>query len=164
MIGLKGKQPLFVKEYVIDSNAKQAAIRAGYSAKTAEVQGYQLLQKTSVQEAIAKEREKQFKRLEVKADKTLLKLMRGQEFDIRRLYHDDGTIKKPHELDDDTAAAIVGVKYKDGVFEEYKIIDVKGCSELIGRHLKLFTDKIEVSGTLNLAERIKAARDRANGK
>ena len=164
MTSLKGKQPLFVKEYVIDSNAKQAAIRAGYSAKTAEVQGYQLLQKTSVQEAIAKEREKQFKRLEVKADKTLLKLMRGQEFDVRRLYNEDGTIKKPHELDDDTAAAIVGVKYKDGVFEEYKIIDVKGCSELIGRHLKLFTDKIEVSGTLNLAERIKAARDRANGK
>ena len=164
MTSLKGKQPLFVKEYVIDSNAKQAEIRAGYSAKTAEVQGYQLLQKTSVQEAIAKEREKQFKRLEVKADKTLLKLMRGQEFDVRRLYNEDGTIKKPHELDDDTAAAIVGVKYKDGVFEEYKIIDVKGCSELIGRHLKLFTDKIEVSGTLNLAERIKAARDRANGK
>ena len=164
MTSLKGKQPLFVKEYVIDSNAKQAAIRAGYSAKTAEVQGYQLLQKTSVQEAIAKEREKQFKRLEVKADKTLLKLMRGQEFDVRRLSTEDGTIQKPHELDDDTAAAIVGVKYKDGVFEEYKIIDVKGCSELIGRHLKLFTDKIEVSGTLNLAERIKAARDRANGK
>lgn len=164
MIGLKGKQPLFVKEYVIDSNAKQAAIRAGYSASTAEVQGCRLLSNDKVLQAIAKEREKQFKRLEVKADKTLLKLMRGQEFDIRRLYHDDGTIKKPHELDDDTAAAIVGVKYKDGVFEEYKIIDVKGCSELIGRHLKLFTDKIEVSGTLNLAERIKAARDRANGK
>ena len=73
MIGLKGKQPLFVKEYVIDSNAKQAAIRAGYSAKTAEVQGCRLLSNDKVLQAIAKEREKQFKRLEVKADKTLLK-------------------------------------------------------------------------------------------
>ncbi len=162
MIGLKGKQSLFVKHYMADSNATQAAIRAGYSIKNAESIGYQLLQKTPVQEAIAKEREKQFKRLEVKADKTLLKLMRGQEFDIRRLYHDNGSIKLPHELDDDTAAAVVGVKYKDGVFEEYKIIDVKGCSELIGRHLKLFTDKLEISGTMDLAERIKAARERVN--
>jgi phage terminase small subunit len=162
MTGLKGKQPLFVREYVIDSNAKQAAIRAGYSVSTAEVQGCRLLSNDKVVQAIAKEREKQFKRLEVKADKTLLKLMRGQEFNIRRLYNKDGTIKKPHELDDDTAAAIVGVKYKNGVFEEYKIIDVKGCSELIGRHLKLFTDKIEVSGSLDLSERIKAARERIN--
>jgi phage terminase small subunit len=85
------------------------------------------------------------RRLEIKAEKTLKRLMQGQEFDVRRLYHDDGTLKMPHELDDDTARAIVGVKYKDGFIEEYKTIDVKGCCELIGRHLKLFTDKLESS-------------------
>ena len=57
---LTPKQERFVQEYLIDLNATQAAIRAGYSAKTAEQQGYQLLQKPSVQAAIAarqKERE-----------------------------------------------------------------------------------------------------------
>ena len=50
---LTDKQKKFVEEYLIDLNATQACIRAGYSPKTAMEQGYQLLQKTSVQEAIA---------------------------------------------------------------------------------------------------------------
>ena len=52
MAGLIDKQQRFVDEYLIDLNATQAAIRAGYSEKTAEQQGYQLLQKTSVLKAI----------------------------------------------------------------------------------------------------------------
>ena len=50
---LTDKQKRFVEEYLVDLNATQAAIRAGYSEKTAEQQAYQLLQKTSVSEAIA---------------------------------------------------------------------------------------------------------------
>ena len=50
---LTAKQRLFVDEYLVDLNATQAAIRAGYSEKTAEQQAYQLLQKTSVQRAIS---------------------------------------------------------------------------------------------------------------
>ena len=51
---LTAKQKRFVQEYIIDLNATQAAIRAGYSEKTASEQGYQLLQKTSVAESIQK--------------------------------------------------------------------------------------------------------------
>ena len=51
---LNPKQARFVQEYLIDLNATQAAIRAGYSKKTADVQGYQLLQKPLVSEAIVK--------------------------------------------------------------------------------------------------------------
>lgn len=47
------KQEAFVREYLIDLNATQAAIRAGYSQQTAEQQGHQLLKKTSVAEAVA---------------------------------------------------------------------------------------------------------------
>ena len=80
-------------------------------------------------------------------EKTIKRLMQGQEFDIRGLYHEDGKLKQPHELDDDTAKGVVGVKYdKDtGALVEYKIIDVKGCAELIGKHLKLWVDKVELS-------------------
>ena len=94
---------------------------------------------------IAELRKPIFDKLEVSAGKTLKRLMQGQEFDMRKLYNKNGTIKKPHELDDDTAKAIVGAKYdRDGNLLEYKIIDVKGCSELVGKHLKLFTDVIEI--------------------
>jgi len=80
-------------------------------------------------------------------EKTIKRLMQGQEFDIRGLYHEDGKLKQPYELDDDTAKGVVGVKYdKDtGALVEYKIIDVKGCAELIGKHLKLWADKVELS-------------------
>ena len=56
MAGLTNKQQRFVEEYTTDSNAKQAAIRAGYSEKSAEVQGYQLLHKTTVAAAIREQR------------------------------------------------------------------------------------------------------------
>jgi phage terminase small subunit len=51
-MALTPKQQRFVDEYLVDLNATQAAIRAGYSAKTSEQMGYQLLQKTSVQKAV----------------------------------------------------------------------------------------------------------------
>jgi hypothetical protein len=87
-------------------------------------------------------------KLEVSEAKTLKRLMQGQEFDIRRLYHPldhpekPGHLKHPTELDEDTAKAIVGVKFdKDtGVLIEYKVIDVKGCAEIIGKNLSLWKD------------------------
>lgn len=54
MAKLTDKQKRFVEEYLIDLNATQAAIRAGYSPKRASEQGHQLLQKTTVSEAISK--------------------------------------------------------------------------------------------------------------
>ncbi|MBW1812116.1 MAG: terminase small subunit [Deltaproteobacteria bacterium] len=89
------------------------------------------------------------KAMDVTVGKTLLRLMQGQEFDVRKLYKKDdkgnAVLKEPHELDDHTAKAVVGVKYdKDtGELTEYKIIDVKGCAELLGKHQKLFTEKVE---------------------
>jgi len=68
MAELTAKQQLFVAEYLVDLNATQAAIRAGYSAKTAEQQGYQLLQKTSVAAEIAKAQAKRSAKLEIEAD------------------------------------------------------------------------------------------------
>lgn len=71
---LRGKQQRFVDEYLIDRNATQAAIRAGYSARTAEQMGYQLLQKTSVKEAIAKGEAELAERNKITQDKVLNRL------------------------------------------------------------------------------------------
>lgn len=86
-------------------------------------------------------------KLEVTQEKTLRRLMQGQEFDIRLLYHPPdhpekpNQLKQPYELDDDTAKAVIGVKYdKGGALIEYKIIDVKGCAELLGKHLRVWND------------------------
>jgi len=68
MADLTPKQQRFVAEYLVDLNATQAATRAGYSPKTAEQQGYQLLKKTSVAAAIAKAQAKRSAKLEIQAD------------------------------------------------------------------------------------------------
>lgn len=70
-MALTAKQSRFVDEYLVDLNATQAAVRAGYSAKTAEQQAYQLLQKTSVQEAITQAKQAREQRTQITADLVL---------------------------------------------------------------------------------------------
>lgn len=72
---LTEKQKRFVEEYLIDLNATQAAIRAGYRENSAMEQGYQLLQKTSVQHAIQQAQNKRSKRTEISQDDVIKGLM-----------------------------------------------------------------------------------------
>lgn len=84
-MALRGKQQRFVDEYLIDRNATQSAIRAGYSAKTAEQMGYQLLQKTSVQEQIAKGEAELAERNKITQDKVLNRLWEMAQADPNEL-------------------------------------------------------------------------------
>ena len=104
------RQARFVEEYLVDLNAKQAAIRAGYSPKTAEVQGSRLLSHAKVQRAVTARMAERSKRTEVAADRALLEIARIGFSDLRRLFHQDGRLKHPHEWDDDTAASIASVE------------------------------------------------------
>ena len=143
-------QSVFVQEYLIDLNATQAAIRAGYSAKTAEQQGYQLLQKPSVQAAIAARQKEREQRTAVTADRVLLEAARLALFDPRKLFNDDGSPKGINELDDDTAAAVAGIEVveqfegsgKDRVFvgylKKYRIADKNQALEKLFRHHGLY--------------------------
>ena len=143
-------QSVFVQEYLIDLNATQAAIRAGYSAKTAEQQGYQLLQKPSVQAAIAERQKEREQRTAVTADRVLLEAARLALFDPRKLFNDDGSPKGITELDDDTAAAVAGIEVveqfegsgRDRVFvgylKKYRIADKNSALEKLFRHHGLY--------------------------
>ena len=143
-------QSVFVQEYLVDLNATQAAIRAGYSAKTAEQQGYQLLQKPSVQAAIAERQKEREQRTAVTADRVLLEAARLALFDPRKLFNDDGSPKGITELDDDTAAAVAGIEVveqfegsgKDRVFvgylKKYRIADKNSALEKLFRHHGLY--------------------------
>ena len=80
MAKLTPKQQRFVDEYLIDLNATQGAIRAGYSPKTAEQQGFQLLKKTSVSEAIEQAQKERQKRTLVTQDDVIRGLLTEAEW------------------------------------------------------------------------------------
>ena len=80
MAGLTAKQQRFVEEYLVDLNATQAAIRAGYSEKTAQQTGSENLSKPVIAEAIAIGRKAQSERTEITVDKILKQLEEDREF------------------------------------------------------------------------------------
>ena len=153
--GLTPKQAAFVKEYLIDKNATQAAIRAGYSARTADRIGPELLGKTCVEAVVNKALIKQQERTEVTADRVLRELAAIAFADTRKLYREDGSIKSPGELDDRTASALAGIdtEERDGedgyraYTRKVKQWDKVKALELLGKHLGLYPTR----GTLSIA-------------
>ena len=153
--GLTPKQAAFVKEYLIDKNATQAAIRAGYSAKTADRIGPELLGKTCVEAAVNRNLIKQQERTEVTADRVLRELANIAFADTRKIYREDGSIKSPGELDDRTASALAGIdtEERDGedgyraYTRKVKQWDKVKALELLGKHLGLYPTR----GTLSIA-------------
>jgi phage terminase small subunit len=94
---LTDKQGAFALEYVRDLNATRAAIAAGFSAKTASVQGYQLLQNTLVREEIARLNAERVERLKMDADQLLIRLLEEAHADIADLFDDAGGLKPVSE-------------------------------------------------------------------
>lgn len=161
-MALTEKQRRFIDEYLIDLNATQAAIRAGYSAKRASELGYQLLQKTTVSEAIAEAMAERSKRTGVSQDRVIREYARIGFAKITDFveWDDFGSIRiKPsNELSEDDAAAIVEVSETEtelpsgGVKRVRKIRLHDKCPALekLGKHLGMFTDKISISGDMGV--------------
>lgn len=106
---LNPKQQKFVLEYLKDLNATQAAIRAGYSAKTAYAQGSRLLSHVEISEALAAKQTKTLAKLDISAERIMLERARLAFFDPRKLFDDAGEPIHVSKLDDDTAACIAGL-------------------------------------------------------
>jgi phage terminase small subunit len=128
---------------------EQAAIRAGYSPRTAEVQGSRVLSNAKVQRATAAAMAARSKRTEIAADRALLEIARVGFSDLRWLFHDDGRLKHPHEWDDDTAASVASIEIAtrnmgDGTIEyvrRIKLWDKGKALEQLSRHLGLNRDQ-----------------------
>jgi len=137
-MALTPKQAQFVAEYLIDLNATQAAVRAGYSNKTAAEQASRLLINVNVAEAIESAMKAREVRTEITQDRVLQELARIAFFDLRKLYREDGSLKAMHELDDDAAAVLSGVD----------VVETKGNAEIGGpaglRHQAEFTKKVKI--------------------
>jgi phage terminase small subunit len=171
--GVHQRRTRFIKEYLLDQNATRAAKAAGYSEKTAYSYGQQLLKKLEVKEAIQAANSKVFAHLEVSAEHIRAELARLAFHDPRKLLNPDGSAKLITDLDDDTAAAIAGFETAElftgsgedralaGYVKKFKLAD-KGLNlERLGRILKMFVDRVEISDPDKLVGKLTAARQRS---
>lgn len=139
---LTPKQQRFVDEYLIDLNATQAAIRAGYSKKTACGIGCENLTKPNIADAIVKAQEKRTERTEVTQDYVIKTIVETIErcSQAKQVYDKSGGLVMAETPNGKLAPA-----YK------YDASNVLKGAELLGRHLAMFTDKTEISGGMAIS-------------
>lgn len=153
-MALNEKQKRFCEEYLIDLNATQAAIRAGYSVKTANEQGSQLLAKLSVQEEISREMAERSKRTGVNQDRIVQELARLAFCKITDVADKNGNINE--NASDDDLACIESIKVKrsktdNGSLSEEREVKISSkvkALELLGKHLGMWNDKADVTVAL----------------
>lgn len=138
---LSDKQQVFVDEYLIDLNATQAAIRAGYSEKTATEQASRLLTKVKVSEAIQVAMKARSERAEIDGD-----------YVLNTIHSTVERCKQSHPVTYKNGEAVMCETPDGEVVPAYSFDSsavLKGC-ELLGKHLKMFTDKVEHSGLVTI--------------
>lgn len=159
---LTPKQKRFVAEYLVDLNATAAARRAGYSAKTADRIGPELLGKTCVSQAIQEAIKEREQRTEITQDRVIRETAKLAFFDIRKMFDKNGKPLDISELDDDTAAALVGLDVQDvydsdkdyvGFIKKYKMADKLKALELLGKHTGAFEKQDAQTAALETAMR-----------
>jgi phage terminase small subunit len=141
---LSPKQKRFVDEYLLDMNASAAAIRAGYSARSANRHGPFLTNRPNIAAAIGRAHEARRNRLEVTAERVIRELGRIAFADIGRIMDwsgEDMTVRPPAELSDDDRAAIAEValvKGKQGVAARVILHDKERALEALCRYFGLY--------------------------
>ena len=153
-MALTKKQKLFVEEYLIDLNATQAAIRAGYSPDSAADIGSENLRKPDIRARIDKAMAERSRRTGINQDRILMELAKIALVNPEKVVNfDEATIREDAQPEDLAAVASVKVKRfptKDGegIEREIKFYDKTKALDLAGRHLGMFKDKVEISGSL----------------
>lgn len=159
---LTPKEERFCEEYVTDLNGTQAAIRAGYSERSAPVTASRLLIKANVVQKVQALMDERSKRTRIDADTILKELLRLATVDITEAFDSMGQLKPLNEIPEDVRRAIAGLEVHElfdgqgeqrsiiGLAKKVKFWDKPRALELLGKHLKLFTDKVEHSGSVTL--------------
>ncbi len=147
---LTPKQKLFCKYYLISLNATDAAIKAGYSKKTANRIGTENLSKPVIREYLESQMKKREEKLDITADKVIneiAKLAFANTTDILEITDHGVVIKDLTKLDTSCISSAEEVFDKEGIRlgVKIKLHDKTKNLELLGRHLGLFKDKIEHS-------------------
>lgn len=156
MANLTPKQQRFVEEYLIDLNATQAAIRSGYSEKTAAVIGAENLIKPNIAKAIQEAQNKRSEQTQIDAAYVLKRLVEIDQMDVLDIMDDDGNVKPLREWPKIWRQYIsnietISVDDGEGWLKKIKWPDKVKNLELLGKHVSVgaFKDKIEHSGDPN---------------
>lgn len=150
MVKLTDRQRRFVDEYLIDLNATQAAIRAGYSVKNADKIGSELRGKTRVAEAISEKMAERSRRTGVNQDRIVRELARIAFLKMTDVVDGEGRIRE--DAGEDDLACIESIKYKRSDTEtgssterEVRVASKLKALELLGRHNGMFRDKLDMN-------------------
>lgn len=158
---MNSKRKRFCDEYLIDLNATQAAIRAGYSSRFANTNASKLLQNTTISQRIQKCMKDREVRTEIKQDRVVDELARiafsdiGDYLKIETFKDGDVEHKRLVVFDTDTLpaskkASIQEIRQNIHGGISFKLHDKLKALELLGRHLGMFTDKVEFSGSMRV--------------
>lgn len=164
---LNAKQQAFVREYLVDLNATQAAIRAGYSQRTAEQQGSRLLRNVQIAAAIQEALDARARRTEVTADRVIAELAAIAFSDVTDFasWSEDGELSMlaSDELSPEAAAAIREVysttstvtfgdsgDERSTTYKKVKQHDKMKALELLGRHLGMFKKDVDVNVSVGI--------------
>lgn len=176
---LTDKQRRFVEEYLVDLNATQAALRAGYAKSGASVEGARLLANAKIAAEVAKRQQKLSEKLGVTVESIVAELAKIGFADIRKAVKWNGhlireednpdggdvlviknivtnhvTLIDSDQLDGDTAAAISEISQNATGGVKLKMHDKKGALVDLGKHLGMFVERVEHSGTVAMTPTI----------
>ena len=148
----------FVEEYLVDLNATKAAERAGYSVRTAKSQGSRLLRDPKIKAAIEAAQRAQVKRIRMSADDVLVGLAEIASIDIADIFDENNVLRPLKEIPTYVRRAIAGIEVEElfegrgesrehiGRNRKLKLSDKVRALEILARHHKLLTEKVEVAG------------------
>lgn len=167
------KQERFIAEYRKDLNATQAAIRAGYSAKTAEQQGPRLLGNVEIAKVLAQQTQKALGKIEVTADRAIKEAASLAFSDLAAFYDDKGDIRPMSEWTPEMRAAVQSLETLDrditpgergpaAKVHRLKLWDKPKNLEMLFKHLNLLTERVDINLNVRLDSMIRARFERVS--
>jgi len=171
---LTAMQEAYCQSYIkYPENQSQAAIDAGFSPNTAAVKASVMMRDERIQKRIAELMEERNKRLRVSADYVLLRLVEIDQMDVLDILNDDGSLKPISQWPKiwrttlsgfDLSSTIINMNEDaiENILKKIKWPDKVKNLELIGKHVDVnaFKERLEVSGSITIADRMAAARKR----
>lgn len=168
MAKLTAKQKRFCEEYLIDLNATQAAIRAGYSVDSAGDIGSENLKKPDIRACIEKAMAERSKRTGINADRVIMELAKIALVNPKNVI-DFTKAGVKHDAPDEDLAAVQSVKVKemntdkgDSIEREVRLYDKTKALELLGKHLGMFKDNVNVNANVNSTKKLDAILEEMN--
>lgn len=157
-VSLTERQRVFCEEYLVDLNGYAAAVRAGYSQKTARQMAVQNLGHPAVVEYLQKLTKERSERTQITADRVITEVARLAFSDVRKLFDERGALKPVQDWPEDVAAAVASVEVDElfegfgenrvqvGYTKKLKLWDKPRALEMLGKHLRLWVERQEITG------------------